>query len=309
MRLSVLLVLTLLLCGGCGKSAAEPTPGPTPDGNMVMPPLEPTAKPTPEPTAEPSPTPQPTAKPTPEPTPEPSPTPQPAVLVTAEPADCPPGPELVSIWYANGLHKGPRLAHAVRDTDAVIIGTLVSVLPAAFGGQEAFGEKGYGTGFMFTFDVSEYVKGSGRPQVRVVSDYRIGGASHEPLPTSDEAISLTCPMLVDRDTEFDSFERVVFLYNYREDTNAYYGGYLSFQYNRQPFPQGFGVEANGFPVAVNYNYYIIQDDAIYYIIENRSVPLDEIRTLVRCRRVNPAGRGHLCDALVRGVYPPGGRGR
>ena len=186
MRLSVLLILTLLLCGGCGKSAAEPTPGPTPDGNMVMPPLEPTAKPTPEPTAEPSPTPQPTAKPTPEPTPEPSPTPQPAVLVTAEPADCPPGPELVSIWYANGLHKGPRLAHAVRDADAVIIGTLVSVLPAAFGGQEAFGEKGYGTGFMFTFDVSEYVKGSGRPQVRVVSDYRIGGASHEPLPFGRE---------------------------------------------------------------------------------------------------------------------------
>ena len=300
MRLSVLLVLTLLLCGGCGKQAAEPTPGPTPDGNMVMPPPEPTAIPTPGPT--------------PEPTAEPSPTP--AVLVTGDPADCPPGPEIVSICkgccgdfhlevvYADGTsgsYKGPRLAHAVRDADAVIIGTLVSVVPATVGGK-----KGYDTGFMFTFDVSEYVKGSGRPQVRVVSDYCIGGTFHEPLPTSDEAISLTCPLLVDRDTEFDSFERVVFLYNYREATNAYYGGYLTFHDNRQ---QGFGVELNGFPVAVNYNYYIIQDDAIYYIVENRSVPLDEIRTLAHCRRVNPAGRGYLCDALVREVYPPGGRGR
>ena len=249
-----------------------------------------------------------------EPTAEPSPTP--AVLVTGDPADCPPGPEIMSITYANGFRKGPRLAHAVKDADAVIIGTLVSVLPAAVGAFLPKGPLAYGTGFMFTFDVSEYVKGTGSPQVRVVSGYLIGGASHEPIPTgghptsrfpaSDEAISLTCPMLVDRDTEFDNFERVVFLYDYREDTNAYYGGYLTFNDNRQ---QGFGVERNGFPVAVDYNYYIIQDDAIYYIVEDRSVPLDEIRTLAHCRRVNPAGRGYLCDALVREVYPPGGRGR
>ena len=95
---------------------------------------------------------------------------------------------------------------------------------------------------------------------------------------------------------------MVFLYDYREDTNAYYGGYLASQDNGQ---QGFGVES----VAVDYNYYIIQDAAIYYIVEDRSVPVDEIRTLAHCRRVNPSGRGYLCDALVREVYPPGGRGR
>ena len=255
-------VLVAVACGG----VAEPTPGPTPHGDIVMPPL----------------------KPTPEPTPEPSPTPLPSVLVTAAPSDCPPQPETMSVCkgccgdshvetvYADGTsgsYGGPRLAHQVRDADAVIVGTLVSVVPGTIRGQAD-----YETGFLFTFDVSEYLKGSGKPRVRVVSDYCIGGASHKSLTTSDEAISLTCPLLVDRDTELDRFERVVFLYGYREDTDAYYGGFLSFHDNRQ---QGFGVKSNNFPVVVYYNYYIIQDDAIYYPIEHRSVPLSEIRALVR----------------------------
>ena len=258
---SRMLVLTLVLLLGCaGGSTVDP--GPTP---QVIEKVD-TLTPIPTPTASPS-----------------------VTLIDPE-SGCPPTDskyggcygccgdfhtEVVNPDGTSSSYMGPRLAHVVRDTDAVIVGTLVSVKPV---GIEM--DKGsYETGFMFTFEVSEYLKGSSEPQVQVVANYCIGGFSYHPLPTHDEAATWTCPLLVGRNKELDGLERVVFLHDTdRYDTDAYYGGYLSTVERRRSF----GVERNyGYLVGVQYNNYIVLNGAIHYSVENRSVTLDEIRALVR----------------------------
>ena len=111
----------------------------------------------------------------------------------------------------------PPIEERVAKADVIILGTFNSVRPT---GIRRANRPEYKMGFAYTFDVVEYVKGAGDPQVEFVASY-CDEAHFRSLPTVKEATELVRPMLAKRETRFDLFEKVVFLYNLSD--GSYYG--------------------------------------------------------------------------------------
>ena len=203
MRLSVLLILTLLLCGGCGKP------------EEVVKQVKPTV---PAPAATPVPAPVPT--PVPAPVATPAPAPVPTLMAATAPSPLPsPTPEYIEVtkaghvWDTYGAWGPASVEEMIAWSDIIVRARFVSVRPVGVRSTRE-NSTNYVGGLEVTFTALEYLKGA--DQGRTIRAVMVGADTIEAegnytAATEAEALELGRPLLELRDSRWDRREAIIML--------------------------------------------------------------------------------------------------